>query len=149
MTEIVTDLGTLRLLSSLGPSGAPRLRRFVDDCARGRGGSETFEGWMFDGWPDLRRVELDYDPNDRRKGRVVATCTFAKATWRRGSLRIPGIELPQAIMLGIKGRRIGEVVEGSPFPDFVISHAVHDRKQGAVTLRIRCDGETLAPIARG
>lgn len=148
MAEIMTDLGALRLLTSLNQGGRHQLQQFLGACGRGRLSNATFEGRMFDGWPDLRRVELDYDPNDRRDGRVVATCTFAKATWRRGSLRIPGVEIPQTIMLGIKGRRIGEVVEGSPFPDFVISHAVHDRKKDGITLRIRCDGETLAPIPR-
>lgn len=150
MTQIVTDLGTIELIGHMTPAGRRTVDGFLDRCARGHGCSESFSAWMFEGKPDLMGMEWEYDPDDRKKGRVVSTVQFRKALWRRGSLRIPDIELPQSLMLGIKGRRIGDVVDGSPFPDFTISHAVHDRHKatGSVTLRIRCDGENLAPIPR-
>jgi len=150
MTELVTDLGTVALIEEMADNGRRTVDEFLDRCQRGYGCTETFASWMFRGRPDLVSMELEYDPKDKRKGRVLSTVQFTKALWRRGSLRIPGIELPQVVMLGIKGRRIGDVVEGSPFPDFIINHAVHDRHKatGSVTLRIRCDGETLARIPR-
>lgn len=149
-TTIVTDLGTIELIGHMTPTGRRAVDGFLDRCARGRICSETFQSSMFEGVSDLLGMEWEYDPEDRKKGRVVSTVQFRKALWRRGSLRITDIELPQVVMAGIKGRRIGDVVEGAPFPDFTISHAVHDRHKatGKVTLRIRCDGETLAPIPR-
>lgn len=149
MTEFVTDLGTLELLANMTQDGADKLEAFLKTCDKGYQNRITISGFLFENQPKLRWMEMEYNPNDRRKGRVLTSVFFQHdAIWRRGSLRIKGIELPQTLMTGIKGRRIGDLVENAPFPDFIISHAIHDRKAGEVTLRIRSSGETLAPIPR-
>ncbi|WP_298842945.1 hypothetical protein [uncultured Salinicola sp.] len=149
------DAGTHSVLASLDHDGEARLHQILADFDRhlkgmlGGSRSGVIDGPITAGSGTAERITLEIDDKTITSGRIVATVAFSGGIlWRRGSLRIPGVTLPKALMLSIKGRRIGDVVEGAPFPDFLIRNAIHDQSANGNKLRIRCTGDEQREIGR-
>lgn len=149
------DAGTHSVLKSLDQTGKTRLEEILADFDRhfrgmlGGRKSGVIEGPVQAGFGTADKITLEIDEKTNTSGRIVATVSFSGGVlWRRGSLRVPGVTLPRALMLSIKGRRIGDVVEGAPFPDFTIRNAINDLSANGSKLRIRCTGDEQREIER-
>lgn len=149
MRTFETDLGSLGVIATMTRAGRNTLDGYLRDCDRFKwsAGKQTQQwGCIHFTRSDVLQMKMEFETG-LRNTKIVTTIDFANgARWRRGSLRMPGIELPDTLMNAIKGRLIEELVEGSPIVGFRITHAIHDRSAKGVNLRVRCDGEKLGPI---
>lgn len=149
MRTFETDLGSLDVMRSLTRSGRNILEYYLRNCDRAR----TAMGKERERWSSLHferddvvSMSMEHDTGAGRT-KILTTIDFRSgARWGRGSLRMPGVDIPDTIMQAIRGRLIEELVEGSPVKGFRITHAVRDNSAKGVTLRVRCDGEKLGPI---
>ena len=149
MEPFQTDQGTLQLLGRLDVSAARRLAAFLETCdalrANNPSASETFRSIDFVGRDDVVEMKLERRMGADRK--ILATVKLANgALWRRGQLRIPGIELPEAVRSSVAGRAIEEIVDNPPFRGFTVTGAVQDGSGGAGHLRLRCTAERVGDI---
>ena len=149
------DAGTHSILQELNGNGRALLRDILERFDRNLTGflggtkSATLDGPIKAGTGTAEKITLEIDDKTLSSGRIIATVAFTGGIlWRRGSLRIPNVTLPKAVMLSIKGKRIGDVVEGAPFPDFTIRNAIHDQSVNGNKLRIRCTGDEQVEISR-
>jgi len=150
MEPFLTDLGTLQLITFLDRSAAIRLAAFLEECDALRTNNPsaaiTFTAVDFVGRPDVTEMKLDRKIGRDRK--ILSTVKLANgALWRRGQLRIPGVELPDTLRESVKGRLIEEIVGNPPFTGFEVNGAVQDGTGADGSLRIRCTAEKVAEIA--
>lgn len=155
MRSYTVDAGTHSVLMQLEPHRRSALdailARFDKHCRGLLGGaaSGTIEGPIKAVSAIAKSIRLEMDEKSRESGKIIATVNFANGiVWRRGSLRIPGVDLPKTQMLSIKGKRIGDIVAGAPFPEFIIRNAIIDRSANGNKLRIRCTGDEQVEINR-
>lgn len=149
MRTFETDLGSLGVIATMTRAGRNMLDAYLRDCDRysWSTGKEIrqWHGIHFTR-NDVLLMKMEHETGPKST-KIVTTIDFANgARWRRGSLRMTGIELPDTMMNSIKGHLIEELVANAPVVGFRITHAVHDRSAKGVTLRVRCDGEKLGPI---
>lgn len=149
-----TDAGSSMLLAEMDGSGIRQLEmllRSFDRVLAGQAGpsSGTIESNCFVGRNNIRTFKMELDAKAKENDKIVTTVEFASGIkWRRGSLRIPGAMLPTTAKVAIKGMRIGDIIEGAPFPDFVIKSAIQDSGPKGGNLRITCTGSEQIPIER-
>lgn len=137
-----TDQGTLQLIDQMKPPARERLRQYLN---RGYLSEITFYRHEFHDRDDIQSLKLE--PHAKKDGIVVATAEMADGVlWRRGSLRVPGIVLPETLRIGAKGRLLEEVVDGAPFKGFVVTSLVQDGSGATGKLRICCTASKTGPI---
>ena len=149
------DAGTHSVLKDLDETGRAEFEAILEGFDRRQQGllngskTGTIHGPIRAGAGTADKITLELDEKTKAKNRIIATVVFTGGVlWRRGSLRIPNVVLPKAVMISIKGRRIGDIVQGAPFPDFIIRGAVHDQSVNGNKLRIRCTGDEQVEIER-
>ena len=152
MKTFTTDVGTLRILETLTPGGRERLDDFLRRCDRASyDTSETFFSYDFHR-RDVTRMSMERSISGKHPDRILTTIDFVSgARWRRGSLRMPGVVIPDSLKNALKGRMIEELVQGAPLEGYRIRQAVQDgspSSPGGTKLRIRCDGEEQGIITR-
>jgi len=149
------DAGTHSVIMSLDPQKRDELEAILAGFDRDLGGRAG--GWRTGlltgpvpaGTATAAKIRLEIDDRTVSTGRVISTIHFTGGIlWRRGSLRIPGVDLPATQMIAIKGRAIGDVVAGAPFPEFIVKNAVVDRSANGNKLRIMCTGSEQMGIPR-
>lgn len=145
-----TDQGTLQLIGQLTRPGARRLAAFLTRCDGLRAGDsiaiQTFTAVDFHGRDDIVDMKLERKVGPDAK--ILSTVRLRNgALWRRGQLRMPGVVLPDTIIMALKGRRIEEIVEGAPFTGFELTGGVQDGAGDTGSLRLRCTAERTGPIA--
>lgn len=153
--QYTIDAGTHSVIMSLDTRKRDELEAILAGFDRDLGGRSG--GWRTGlltgplpaGTATAAKIRLEVDDRTLTTGRVISTIHFnGGILWRRGSLRIPGIELPATHMIAIKGRTIGDVVAGAPFPEFIVKNAVVDRSVNGNKLRIMCTGSEQLGIPR-
>lgn len=147
MQQLITDAGTAWILQQVLPHGKEELRKILDkfnyaaDHKTNIGTRFTMDGANFPAELKIKKIVMDLEPiYAGRKPFILATVEFGKGVrWRRGSLRIANVTIPHSPKIAIKGKRIRDVVEGAPFPDFTIRNIVEDKSSKGTTLRIMCN----------
>ncbi len=149
--DLTTDNGTILLLQGLDVQSRESLLDLLQITANHRiNDHRTFHSYDFLGMmhaPQEMKIEADSKTRDTCK--LVSTSQFRNGIkWRRGSLRIPGAEIPESVRLVAKGMRLGDVVEGTPFGDYIITSIIRDSRNNGTShnMRIRCTGEKQVPI---
>lgn len=139
-----TDQGTLQILKHLTPVAAARLQDALTAASIGIGGI-NFHAADFAGRQDIKQLKLE--KHESKTNVLIATATMNDGVvWRRGSLRVPGVVLPEVVRIAAKGRPLEEIVEGAPFSGFIITGLVQDGSGSSAKLRIRCTAEKTGPI---
>lgn len=148
-----TDAGTASILDHLDDHQVDELEEILTSFDRylkgflGGTSSRSIKSEIHFGDHVAKSIRFEIDKKKAEK--IISTVTFRNGIlWRRGSLRIPNVELPRTLMVSIKGKRIGDVVEGAPFPDFIIRNAIQDKSANGTKLRIRCTGDEQVKIRR-
>ena len=140
-----TDQGTLQLLNHLTADAATRLQHHLQQLAHNKATTITFQAADFAGRTDIKQLKLER--HETKSEVLVATATMADGVlWRRGSLRVPGVVLPETIRIGAKGKLLEEVVEGAPFNGFTVTSLVQDGSGKTGKLRICCTASRTGPI---
>lgn len=143
MDPFTTDRGTLRLLDDLTGAGRQVLYGFLRNCdamrAHGIGEDRELHGIHFVR-RGIRVMRLKRRSGDTAR-HVLATTDFTDGTqWRRGTYRIPGVSLPEAVMATCPGMLIEDVVQGAPIAGFRITGAKPGKVAGEPWLYLRSEG---------
>jgi len=154
MTKLLTDAGTAWILQQILPEGKGELQKIIDEfkyaIAHPQYGKRnlTIQGSCFP--PDLKVKKIKMDLEQKTPEHdpfILATVDFGKGVrWRRGSLRIANVTIPESLKIAIKGKRVRDIVEGAPFPDFTIRNIIEDKSFKGNTLRIMCNESAKVPI---
>lgn len=141
------DAGAAQLLERLNTRGQRELGQGIQEferCLSGRIGQASFVigGDRLPTSLSVRNIRLELHPQAISNNKIVVTVNFISGiVWRRGSLRIPNVTLPQATKAAVKGKTVGEIVSGAPFPEYVIRNVIEDKSVNGNKLRIRCTGD--------
>ena len=154
MRPFTIDAGACQLVEELNSNGKQLLAAGMEDLDRalsGRSGSVEFTipGECLPADKRVRNMRFELHPQAISNNKVVVTVNFLSGIlWRRGSLRIPNVTIPVATKTAIKGKTVGEVVDGAPFPEFIIRNVIEDKSANGNKLRIRCTGDEQVEVPR-
>lgn len=152
--QFTIDAGSYQLIEKLTPHGKQLLSAGLHDFDKalsGRFGSTEFTipGECLPSDTRVRNMHFELHPQAVSNNKVVVTVNFLSGIlWRRGSLRIPNVTIPVATKSAVKGKTVGEIVEGAPFPEFIIRNVIEDKSANGSKLRIRCTGDEQIEVPR-
>ena len=144
-----TDAGTVRMLEDVNFTGRSKLIQFFErsDQLFYEGKSVIFGRFDFNKGLNIQRLELEVTKKTSDDGKLLATLQMTDdVLWRRGSIRIKNLHIPEVVKKSLKGRAVEEVVAGTPFGDFIITSSITDKRKNDSSLRLRCTGEEQKPI---
>ena len=145
MPRLLTDAGTLWFLRQVTPQGRGELNFILQQFEHAAsqhafGRTYTLNGCYLPGELKVQKIRMELEKRNADGDFIIlSTIDFGRGIlWRRGSLRVANVTLPQSIKTAVKGKRIREVVEGMPVPDFTIRNIVEDKSATGSKLRIMC-----------
>jgi len=153
---LTTDTGSVEQLRDLNPTGQERLReyiRMISDSRRNHDGEipagvgVEFQRYHFNDGRAVQRLSIETTKKTGETGVLLTTMDMTdQVKWRRGSLRVKDIEIPETIKSSLKGRKVEEVVKGTPFGRFEITSVVIDKRSNGSSLRLCCTGKEQLPL---
>ena len=144
-----TDAGTVRMLKDVNFTGRSKLLQFLEKGEKSfyEGCKVVFSRFDFNQGLNIQQLDLEVTKKTTEDGKLLATLQMTDdVLWRRGSLRIKNLNIPETVKKSLKGRTVEEVVAGTPFGDFIITSSIIDKRKNDSSLRLRCTGEEQQPI---
>lgn len=136
--KITTDIGTAFIIDHLTPSGKAQVKHLIEQILSYRITSGNIQGNVFAKNLGVKKITFSVE-NKGKSDFLLATVDFGQGVlWRRGSLRLVNVTIPESAKTAFKGKKIAQIVEGTPFPDFTVKNIVEDKSVKGSKLRIMC-----------